>query len=165
MTMIELFNKCKRDSLWNRKGERMRRRFKMQLMKYKPIMNGEFTDDEIMRVAQSDIGYNGIGVNEYSKIISEYAYNNPNESRTKDHYFGTTSIAEFVLESFRENDFDVDYMVNEWLYEHLYLWALIRITRKEHKQDNLARNEHTFDEKLEGLHYEEAGIVIREDVK
>jgi len=163
MKFVKLFNKLKRDDVWDNRGERIRRRFRMQLERLKAVV-GKYSDEEIMKVIQSDIGYNGLGSQFYSRVISQEALNNPDQLMSKDHYFGAMTIAEVVLKSFKESELDIDYMVDEWLYEHLYLWATVKITRVQHKADNLPRHVHTYEQKLNDEHYQEAGIIITEDI-
>jgi hypothetical protein len=52
-------------------------------------------------------------------------------------------------------------MVNEWLYEHLHYWFTVKITKEEHKQENLARNKHSLEDKINLVHYDEAGINLK----
>ena len=51
-------------------------------------------------------------------------------------------------------------MTEEWLPNHLYYWCQVKITKEEHKKDNLARDEHTLDEKENLIHYNEANIEL-----
>ena len=79
---------------------------------------------------------------------------------TDDHLFGTTLIGRIVLEAFIDSGCNIDYMVNGWLPDHLYLWSRAIITREEHKADNLGRNTHSYEDKLCMIHYLEANIVL-----
>jgi len=77
---------------------------------------------------------------------------------TSEHVFGTTLIGRMVLQAFIVSGFNIKYMVNEWLPNNLYLWATIIITREEDKR--LERHVHSFEQKVNLVHYEEAGIVL-----
>ena len=77
---------------------------------------------------------------------------------TDEHVFGTTLIGRRVLQAFIESGFNIKYMVNEWLPNNLYLWATVIITKEEDKP--LVRNGHSFEQKVNLVHYEEAGIVL-----
>lgn len=37
-----------------------------------------------------------------------------------------------MLIDFINSGLNIDYMVNEWLENHLYLWVVIRVTKDEH---------------------------------
>ena len=47
----------------------------------------------------------------------------------------------------------IEIMINQWLYDNLWLWLSIRVSKKEHNKQNIARNEHTIEEKLKLKHY------------
>ena len=77
---------------------------------------------------------------------------------TDEHVFGTTLIGRMVLQAFIDSRFNIKYMVNEWLPNNLYLWSTIIITREEDKR--LGRHIHSFEQKVNLVHYNEAGIVL-----
>jgi hypothetical protein len=74
---------------------------------------------------------------------------------------GVTEVGNQVVKEFIKCNYDVDYMVNEWLYEHLHYWFTVKITKEEHKQENLARNKHSLEDKINLVHYDEAGINLK----
>ena len=49
-------------------------------------------------------------------------------------------------------------MVNKWLENNLHLWCQVQILKSEDR--NLKRAQHTYDEKINLVHYDEAGIKI-----
>ena len=51
-------------------------------------------------------------------------------------------------------------MVNEWLYDNLWLWMTIKVSKEEHKKENIERNSHTLNEKKELKHYKNISSVI-----
>ena len=59
----------------------------------------------------------------------------------------------YFHQEFEKHNFDIDYMVDTWLYENLWLWITIKVARNEHHVDNINRNQHTLDEKKEFKHY------------
>jgi len=110
------------------------------------------------------IGYNGIGFNitpTRCGLISERASVTSNSECTNDHLIGVTEVGNQVVKEFIKCNYDVDYMVNEWLYEHLHYWFTVKITKVEHKQENLARNKHSLEDKINLVHYDEAGINLK----
>jgi len=54
---------------------------------------------------------------------------------------------------FKKSGYDIDWMLNEWLYDNLHLWATIKVTKEEHKKENIIRNGHTLEEKNKLKHY------------
>jgi len=117
------------------------------------------------QVNRLTLGYNSLGyfiTPPKTGLISEEAcdMNLTRSDCTDDHIFGVTEIGKVVLETFIESGLDVDYMVDEWLYEHLHYWFECRITKDEHRSDRLARGKHTLEEKENLVHYQEAGIEI-----
>jgi hypothetical protein len=110
------------------------------------------------------IGYNGIGgvlTPGITNLYSEEALKcNDNSLLTDDHIIGVTEVGRIVrniidslLEQGLTNDEIINYMSYEWLPENLYLWVKAKITRKEHKKNNLPRNKHTLEEKVNLVHY------------
>ena len=51
-------------------------------------------------------------------------------------------------------------MIKNWLSDNLHLWVEAKITKLEHKADNLARDEHTLQQKLNLVHYDEGNIQL-----
>jgi len=65
-----------------------------------------------------------------------------------------------IHQEFEKNNFDIDYMVNEWLYNNLWLWQTIKVTTEEHKKDNIIRNEHSIEDKLLLKHYKKVSNLL-----
>ena len=86
---------------------------------------------------------------------------------TNDHLFGVTLIGwkihNIIQDMLKDNivvDDIVNYMVDEWLPDNLFLWAQATLTKKEHKSENLGRDNHTLQEKINLVHYNEGGIEL-----
>jgi|TARA_B110000263_G_C15125588_1_gene426428 hypothetical protein len=107
--------------------------------------------------------------------ISSRAANNSKKQYVKDHVIGVTSAGQYIartLDALVSNNYknisNIDNAIREmtenWLKDHLWLWATCRVTHDEHKQENLDRgdNRFTVDQKEKLLHYNEAGIIIEE---
>ena len=115
-------------------------------------------------------GYNGLGHKVGVKIIglkSQATIGLPTNKTTGDHILGVTLVGWIVhneiLSLYNDGvstDDIIDYMTNQWLFEHLHYWCIAKITREEHKEDNLSRDEHTLEQKLALEHYEEANIKL-----
>lgn len=109
-------------------------------------------------------GYNGIGgvlSTGITNLYSEEALKCTKTSLlTDDHIIGVTETGRFtretvntLLEKGMNKNEILNYMMYEWLPDNLYLWVKAKITRKEHKKNNLPRNEHTLEEKVNLVHY------------
>jgi len=51
---------------------------------------------------------------------------------TYDHVFGCLNLGSCVVNDLEKSNYDVDYMVNEWLPKNLYRWVVIQVTKIEH---------------------------------
>lgn len=90
---------------------------------------------------RQDFGYGLLGIS--GKDIKLYSLNAFNLKKslpydqyrkvvTYDHFFGCLCYANIMLIDFINSGLNIDYMVNEWLEKHLYLWVVIRVTKDEH---------------------------------
>lgn len=97
------------------------------------------------------------------------------EKITADHFFGCLCFTNIMLIDFINCNYDINYMVNEWLRKHLYLWVVIRVTKKEHKiitkkaaefhDQNNPNYELEYNLKLKMEHYKEIsdiGFLVKE---
>tara|TARA_R110002020_G_scaffold420545_1_gene629684 strand:+ start:1180 stop:1815 length:636 start_codon:yes stop_codon:yes gene_type:complete len=80
---------------------------------------------------------------------------------TKDHIFGVTDVGIETFSNYICCDWDLDYMVNEYIPNNLYQHFECRMLKSEHqKQDEydtngVARGKHTIEEKISMKHYED----------
>jgi hypothetical protein len=51
-------------------------------------------------------------------------------------------------------------MKEVWLYENLWLWITIGVTKEEHQKDNILRNNNTIEEKIQLKHYKNVSTLI-----
>ena len=113
-------------------------------------------------------GYNALGGKLTPGVTGLYSRATlDDKDTTHDHIFGVTAVGwkvhTIIKELFdegRSTKFIHDYMTEEWLPNHLYYWCQVKITKEEHKKDNLARDEHTLDEKENLIHYNQANIEL-----
>ncbi len=156
------FNKRAREENWDKYESKMKEMFKYTLLRLKDIdkyyiPNNLFPDNVLKtRIYRLDIGYNGVsrpnGI--YSKIYTEKTIDLKSNQCTYDHLLGATQIGERVHKVFKENNYDCELMIDEWLYENLFLWGTIRVTKDEHKSYNILRDQNlSIEEKLEFKHY------------
>ncbi len=80
---------------------------------------------------------------------------------TTDHLFGTTEVGLQVFLAYKNSGWDMDYILSEWLPQHLHLWLQVRILKSEHQGDgSVKRGKHTLEEKTALVHYEEANLSV-----
>ena len=113
-------------------------------------------------------GYNGIGSNITPSMVGLISEKTLIDNNTvMDHILGVTEVGwkvHSILEELYNQGIDknsiCNQMIDGWLPEHLHYWCQCKITKQEHKADNLARNVHTLNEKIDFVHYDEAGIRV-----
>ena len=117
------------------------------------------SDKRIKIIQRLILGYSGFCSQSglFSGIYSEKAkaVSKTSKEITADHVFGATMIGEEIIKKFKSKKFDINYMTNTWLYENLFLWMTIKITKLEH---NKLSKDNTFDEKKAMKHYQDAKI-------
>jgi len=157
---IKEFNNRKRKKVWDKDGASMKEslRFKLTLLKEidkmsKNLIPEKYLEGEFYRLS---LGYRGIGKNGgiVSGIRSEASKGKTSNETVNDHLVGATQVGNYIHKVFKENDYNINYMVDEWLYKHLFLWGTVKITREEHRKENVLRNSsHTIEQKLNREHY------------
>ena len=113
-------------------------------------------------------GYNGLGGRLTPGVTSLYSRATlDDKDTTHDHLFGVTAVGwevhtiiKKLFDEGRSSKFIHDYMTEQWLPNNLHLCVMVKITKDEHTKDNLARDEHTLEEKENLVHYNEAGIEV-----
>ena len=76
-----------------------------------------------------------------------------------DHLFGVTEVGNAMFMEYKNSGWDLNYVLNEWLPQHLYLWLQVKILKTEHQGDgSVKRGKHTLQEKISLVHYDEANI-------
>lgn len=161
MNPVEYFNKNNREKYWSKNEEKYKRWFKKQLKHLLVEIEEESTEKELASFMwRLGLGYWGVGTQKGipSGIYTESCKNT--KKCTEDHVFGVVEIGKYVHKKFKESDYNIDYMVNEWLYDNLYLWMTIKVSKEEHKKDNIIRNDHTIEEKKEFKHYKNVSSFI-----
>ena len=161
--IVDFFNKNKRERLWNLKQDEWKEAFKFQLLLLETyLVHG--ASDKMMKsfMYRLALGYFGIqsqsGIS--SGIISSATIGIPSKETTGDHIFGAVEIGKTVRDEFEKNDRNINYMVDEWLYENLYLWMTIKVSRKEHNAKNIIKNGHTIEEKRRMMHYKSVSKLV-----
>jgi len=153
--LVKYFNDNTRDKLWVKYADESKSYFNLHLKTLKLWINEGATNKQLEQfIYRLGLGYFGVGKQGglTSGLITEDA-SVKGVKKTADHLLGATQIGKYIHEQFEKNDWDIDYMVNEWLYENLWLWMTIKVTSHEHRKNNIIRNEHSIEDKLLLKHY------------
>lgn len=150
---IEFFNKNNRIFYWAKNQVSYKRWFKKQLKHLLLEIEEGSTEKELNSfMYRLGLGYYGIGKQGGipSGVLTEESKLHKN---TDDHVFGVVEIGKYIHQEFKEHGYDIEYMVEQWLYDNLWLWMTIKVSTKEHKKENIIRNKHTIEEKKLFRHY------------
>jgi hypothetical protein len=138
----------------------------------------EKNTSQLRQFSRHQFGYDGLGFKftpTRCGLISKSAQSLKNKMSskqyqsllTKDHIIGVTLVGwlihNIIQDMLKDNivvEDIVNYMVDEWLPDNLFLWAEANLTTKEHKSENLKRDNHTLQEKINLEHYTEAGVEL-----
>jgi hypothetical protein len=160
----DYFNRVIRDKEWNKNKDIFQTNFLGALILLDTTFRNErfpvcYLEKTMYRL---NLGYSGIGRigGITTKLKSIDSINLPSSKKTDDHVFGASEIGRHIRYEFEKYNMDIDYMVNTWLYDNLYLWAKIKVSKEEHKKDNIARNKHTIEEKVNLLHYTNVSKIV-----
>tara|TARA_Y100000310_G_C20570106_1_gene757576 strand:+ start:32 stop:748 length:717 start_codon:yes stop_codon:yes gene_type:complete len=84
-----------------------------------------------------------------------------------DHFTGTTAAAACIFKTYRDSNWDLDYILNEWLPSQLINYITVLIRHEEHQEDKktgqkgISRgNVFTLEQKMAGEHYSHAGVPL-----
>ncbi len=160
MTPIEYFNNKTRDKYWSSNGDDYKKWFKRQLKHLLLDIESGCSEKELNSFTyRLLLGYYGVG--KQSGIPSGIkTLDSCSNDNTGDHVFGVVEIGKYIHQEFENCGYDLDYMVNEWLYENLWLWMTIKVSKEEHKKENIERNLHNLEEKKELKHYKKVSELI-----
>jgi hypothetical protein len=174
-TFSEIFYETDRArEIWTDYGESMKQTLvgKLKLMKYlltSSDLTDEYRDAEWKSNRRHIWGYNIFNNDKStdSRLMTEacaqYIIQGSkvsDEMITYDHFYGTTEASERLRCEFEESNYDIDYMVNEWLPKNYHLFLKWRVTKEEHKKDNIVRAKHTIEEKDELKHLIKVSSIV-----
>jgi len=158
MNIKNLFStQGKKDILWKKNEVKLKKWFKSNLILLRTMdenssdFDNDYKDRAFYRLM---VGYYGVGYgNGFSSGLASNNASGGNIKATLDHWAGMTEVGRYVHEVFKKSEYNIDWMLNEWLYDNLHLWATIKVTKEEHKKENIIRNNHSLEEKNELKHY------------
>ena len=160
----KLINFPRREIIWKEK-KKLKKFFRanLKILKYFDDNPDIFDTDFPAKSGfyKNGIGYRGIGKG--GGFTSGFHSKDTLSSKktTNDHIIGATTVGQYVHIILKDNQHNIDWMVEEWLYENLYLWATIKVTKEEHKPENIKRSinikniKKTVEEKSNLDHYTE----------
>ena len=88
----------------------------------------------------------------------------PRNKLVRDHIMGVTAIGWSIHDILKkkydtkENKKDIIEYMGDWIIDNLHLWVCVFITKEEHSK--LAKDKHTLHDKINFVHYDEAGIEV-----
>lgn len=80
------------------------------------------------------------------------------DKTTPDHIIGATLAGQTLVNAFMEYDCSIEYIVDFWLKDNLWLFCNAKLATEEH--NILKKNQHTITQKINFEHYDELGIEI-----
>ena len=99
------------------------------------------------------LGYMGIGTQSGLSLAIRTEKSIEKREKLGDHVIGTVEIGRHIHKECEKNNWDYDYMVNTWLYENLWIWSTIQVSKCEHKDENIKIDANSIDEKRFLKHY------------
>lgn len=136
---IELINEKIRVQHFEKNRNKIESKWRTWLVMLKAGLEDPNCDlDSIHLFCRQMFGYGTFGNS--GPIIGLFTENGINVNSTEtenqlvnDHVFGCLLIAILVKKTFIESGYDIEYMINEWLPNNLYLWMVVRMTKDEHR--------------------------------
>ncbi len=157
MNFKEQFNQNIKDYYWKNKRNLISQNFYSASHQFKAIMddaNGP-CEYQLKGWRKNTMGYRGVGHSSglYSKLRSKSSINLSVKEYVFDHVVGATLCGKTVEDKIKETDYQIKYLIDNWLFDNLYLWGTIKVSKIEHKKDNILRNKNTLSEKINFEHY------------
>ena len=153
----DLFNKHKRDEILKLHKDRIIPNFRSASLQLEAIMLKDITPckNQLMGWRKNTMGYRGVGFSGGlpSGLRSKSSIGLTGKDCVLDHVIGATLCGEEVEVQLAKCNYNYDYLIKNWLFDNLYLWGTIKVTKEEHRKDNILRNKHLLHEKLNLDHY------------
>jgi hypothetical protein len=153
---VKYFIENRRDAIWEKNKTKWKSCFRLQLKTLKLYLDNN-ADERLLKsfLYRLGLGYWGIGIQGGIKsgITSIEALSKESVKTTNDHVIGAQSIGKKVHEVFEACGFDEEYMVDNWLYENLWMWMTIKVTQEEHNSKNISKTITDIEEKKMLRHY------------
>jgi hypothetical protein len=111
------------------------------MMTKKKIVNTKPEQESINNHKRLLFGYGQFGISGGNiGLISQNAFNIKKDLKydeyktllTYDHIFGCLLVGGLAVDTYIKSNYDVGFMIYEWLPKHLHLWTSILVTKEEH---------------------------------
>ena len=171
MNFKDLFNKYKRDYFFRLHKDRITSNFKSASLQLKAIKED---DDEICEFQlkgwrKNTMGYRGGGVSSglFSGLRSKSTLSLSSKDCVYDHLVGASLCGETVETELTKSNYNHSNLIKHWLFDNLYLWGTIKVSKMEHRKDNILRNKNSLEEKIKLDHYKtlQLGDLVIEEQK
>lgn len=139
------------------RGEFAQDNARTALTMYKSAIDNKI-DSQFLQDFPRKVGYGIIGGNDGIDCGLRSVNLIYGERDVRDHIFGATLAGEEFFKAFEEWDYDIDYMVNSWLPQNIWLFTTALISKKEH--NDLKTHKHSKNQKRKFIHYDECGIEL-----
>lgn len=149
----KFFNKNRRDYYWNQKQEKYKRFFKRKLIDLKNAVDLNTPEADMKYDTYRQLGYLGIGTQSGLSLGIRTLDSKESKQKLSDHVIGTVEIGRFIHSECEKHNWDFDYMTNTWLYNNLWIWSTIIVSKDEHKPSNILIESNTIEEKKYLKHY------------
>lgn len=112
---------------------------------------------------------NNLGFKIWSNKAFEFFNNEYTDNKiVSDHFFGTTPTGSSLFKMYRDSNWDLDFILNDYIPNNIYKFLRVNIldvgehTRGNDGKAGVARGSKLFtiEEKQKGLHYTKAGIYL-----
>ena len=132
-----MFNKSVKDFYWKNNYKEIIDNFYAVCKGY--IINAphEYMRNWIKNTA----GYNGIGAGNgiQSRYQTKVSSTLKGTEYTHDHLVGATQVGKIIEEFILSKEWKNKKIREKWIYDHLYLWGTIKVSKKEHQEKNIGR--------------------------
>lgn len=159
---VQYFMENKRDAFWTKHESKIKQIFLLQLKALKLYIDNN-ADPQFMQSFAYRLGLGYWGLGKQGGITSGIFSMDTlkvKKGTTRDHLIGAQLIGKTVHESFLISGFDEDYMVNTWLYQNIWLWMTIKVTKEEHHPDNISKTVMDVELKKNMHHYKKVSPLV-----
>lgn len=162
---VQYFMEKRRDAFWTKHEKQIKKIFHLQLKALKLYIDND-ADPQFMQSFAYRLGFGYWGLGKQGGITSGIFSMDTltlKNGTTMDHLLGAQLIGKTVHEAFEKSGFDETYMVNTWLYENLWLWMTIKVTKEEHHPDNISKTVMDVELKKRMSHYNKVSTLVAYD--
>ena len=148
--------------IWETRGKEMQENFRFTVSILRDMLTSTQYDKRIVekfwhKQRRLNWGYGALLMKVPSGFMTEACIDDilkGKQLNAGDHHYGVTNVAEEVRKTLEDSNFDIDYMVNEWLPKNFHLFSTVVTTKEEHLAKNISRSQNfTTEQKDRFEHY------------